>query len=252
MMTLPKQVIVSTRQDPRLMLIYGPPKIGKTTILSKLKGNLIIDTENGTEFVDALKVPVKDMAEYTQACTLLKNEGKNAYPYVSLDTVDKIEDWSDQAGTEMYKKSLQGKGFTGASVLNLPMGAGYLWLRQAFDIYLHKIMGTARTVILVGHIRDKMIESAGKEVNAKDLDLTGKIKSILCSKADAIGFINRDVKGNLYITFETKDTINCGSRCPHLKGQTFTFDKDPNSFDWTKIFVDGNKPENQTAGLLAV
>ena len=35
-------------QNPGILLLYGPPKVGKTTMLSQLDDCLILDTENGT------------------------------------------------------------------------------------------------------------------------------------------------------------------------------------------------------------
>ena len=113
-------------------------------------------------------------------------------------------------------------------------------MRQSFNDYFNKISALADHIILIGHIRDKMIESAGKEVSAKDLDLTGKIRSIVCAKADAIGYICRSGKegDKVTVNFETSDTVLCGSRCEHLKGKKFEFEGGPDKFDWSKIYTD--------------
>jgi hypothetical protein len=235
---LPTIVTNNFRQDPRLHLIYGPPKIGKTSILAGLKGNFIIDTEQGTGFVSALKQEVDNIQEFNQVCSLIINTGK-PYKFVTIDTIDKLEEWAEVDATNEYKKSIQGKNFSGSSVLNLPNGGGYLWLRQSFLKLIAKAALLAPNVILVGHIRDKMIESGGKEVSAKDLDLTGKIKSIVCSKADAIGYLSRTKDGNLQITYQTREDVVCGSRCQHLKGATFVMDSpDPAMFNWAQIYID--------------
>mgnify|MGYP000473561686 CR=1 FL=1 len=44
-------------------------------------------------------------------------------------------------------------------------------------------MGSPK-VILLGHVKDAMIDKSGTEVNSMDLDLTGKIKRILSSHTD--------------------------------------------------------------------
>ena len=85
-------------------------------------------------------------------------------------------------------------------------------------------------VILVGHLKDKMLEKKGKEVAVKDLDLTGKIKQITCANADAIGYIFREDETTM-ISFNSLDDTVAGSRCDHLKGQTMPF-------EWNKIFID--------------
>ena len=57
-MELPTKVIKAARKSPKNMIIYGPPKIGKTTSLSQLEGCLIIDLEDGSDMIDALKIKV--------------------------------------------------------------------------------------------------------------------------------------------------------------------------------------------------
>ena len=45
-----KRKAIST--NPKVMLLYGAPKVGKTTALSQLEDCLIIDTEQGAAMVD--------------------------------------------------------------------------------------------------------------------------------------------------------------------------------------------------------
>jgi hypothetical protein len=54
----------------------------------------------------------------------------------------------------------------------------YPWLRQAFDSVISYVKTLAPHIILVGHVKDVMLEKNGTEVSALDLDLTGKLKRI--------------------------------------------------------------------------
>lgn len=40
---LPTSKIAAVTQDPRNLILFGPPKIGKTTIVAELENNLILD-----------------------------------------------------------------------------------------------------------------------------------------------------------------------------------------------------------------
>lgn len=40
---LPKNKIPAETQDPKNLIIFGLPKVGKTTILALLENNLILD-----------------------------------------------------------------------------------------------------------------------------------------------------------------------------------------------------------------
>ena len=85
-------------------------------------------------------------------------------------------------------------------------------------------------MILVGHLKDKLLDKKGKEVSVKDLDLTGKIKQITCANADAIGYIYREDEKTM-ISFDSKEDVTAGSRCAHLKGKTMPL-------EWDKVFID--------------
>ena len=230
---LPKTIVKASRKSPKNMVIYGPPKIGKTTMLSRLDNCLIIDLEDGSDMVDALKVKVNNLGMLATIGKEIIQENK-PYKYVAIDTISKLEEWCEVEGKRIYMKTPMGKNFEqknpGASVLSLPNGAGYLYLRIAFKQWIDRLNLLADHVILVGHLKDKMLEKKGKEVAVKDLDLTGKIKQITCANADAIGYIYREDETTM-ISFNSLDDTVAGSRCDHLKGQTMPF-------EWNKIFID--------------
>ena len=240
---LPTKVIKSTTNNPKLMLIYSPPKAGKTTLLSKLENCLIIDLEDGAKYVDALKINVSNLNELQAVGAEIVKAGK-PYKYVAIDTLTKLEEMCLPVAKIMYKKTPMGKNFDGDSVLELPNGAGYMWLRKAFQMWLGKIKHLADHVILVGHIKDKFIEKKGKEVQAKDIDLTGKLKQITCSDADAIGYLHRGENNELLLNFQSSEEINCGARPSHLKGQEIVMAEydakknDLKNVSWDKIYVD--------------
>ena len=230
---LPKTIVKASRKSPKNMVIYGPPKIGNTTMLSKLDNCLIIDLEDGSDMVDALKVKVNNLGMLATIGKEIIQE-QRPYKYVAIDTISKLEEWCEVEGKRIYMKTPMGKNFEqknpGASVLSLPNGAGYLYLRIAFKQWIDRLNLLADHVILVGHLKDKMLEKKGKEVAVKDLDLTGKIKQITCANADAIGYIFREDETTM-ISFNSLDDTVAGSRCDHLKGQTMPF-------EWNKIFID--------------
>jgi hypothetical protein len=243
MIELPKTVVKAETKNPRKLVIYSPPKAGKTTLLSELEGCLIVDLEDGAAYVDALKVSVTNLEELGQVGKQILENGK-PYKYVAIDTITKLEEWAEKYATSKYKKSAQGKNFDrenqGLSVLTLPNGAGYLWLRIAMEELLSYIYTWADHIILVGHVRDKFLEKDGKEVQSKDLDLTGKLRNIVCSQADAIAYLHRE-NDNVIANFKTADEVICGVRCPHLLGQEVVLSEknEDGTFttSWDKIYI---------------
>lgn len=245
---LPKAPVGATRKSPKILVLYGMPKCGKTTILSKLPDCCILDVEDGAGYVEALKVTIKNVAEFNMFCNEVIQAGR-PYKYIALDTVTTFELWMEQEATDEYKRSTIGKNFTGSSVLHLPEGGGYYWLRQTFQRYLYKLYTCAPRIILVAHVKDKYISSGNRAedlkvpdkskavkldiaVSTTDLDLTGKIRNITCAEADAIGYMYRNQEGKLFVNFNNGGAVTSGARPEHLKGQNFELD------DWKKIYVD--------------
>ena len=232
-MDLPTKKVAAARKSPKNMVIYGPPKIGKTTALSTLDECLIIDLEEGSDMVEALKVQANNFSELSKIGKAIIDKGK-PYKYIAVDTITKLEEWCEAEGKKIYQNMPQGKNFDkdkkGLSILSLPNGGGYLYLRIAYKKWLDRLNKLADHIILVGHLKDKLLEKKGKEVSSKDLDLTGKIKQITCTNADAIGYIYRE-NGKTMISFNSGDEIAAGSRCEHLKGKEM-------ELDWNKIFID--------------
>jgi len=232
-MELPTVKVKASRKSPKNMIIYGPPKIGKTSVLAELNDCLIIDLENGSDMIDALKIKVNNLIELTDAAREIIKQGK-PYKYIAIDTISKLEEWCENEGKKIYMKTPMGKNFEtknpGMSILALPNGAGYLYLRMAYKKWLDRMNLLADHIILVGHLKDKMLEKKGKEVAVKDLDLTGKIKQITCANADAVGYIFREGDETM-ISFNSLDDVTAGSRCKHLKGQTMPM-------NWSKIYID--------------
>jgi hypothetical protein len=239
-LVLPTKKVAAKSHSPRKLIIYSKPKVGKTSALAELDNALIIDLERGTDFLDAMKVQVSDLAELRKVGDAIIEAGK-PYKYVVIDTVTKLEDMCLPLALTMYRKTPMGKNFDGTNVLTLPNGAGYLYLREAIDSVIKYIDTLSDRIIYLGHIKLKSIEKNGKEVTASDLDLTGKIKSMMSADVDAIGMLYREGNKNM-LSFKTTDDVICGARPKHLKNQEVVLSElDENGVlkvNWNKVFID--------------
>ena len=88
---LPTAKVPAETQDPKNLILFGLPKVGKTTILSTLENNLILDFENGSTYVDALKVKVSSLKELKEVIKAIKDAGK-PYTYITIDTITALEE----------------------------------------------------------------------------------------------------------------------------------------------------------------
>jgi len=242
---LPRTPVKALTKSPKKLIIFSKPKVGKTTLLAGLKDCLILDFEDGTDYIEAMKLKVRNIEELKSIGKAIK-EAENPYRYIAIDTVTALEEFCIAYAEDLYSKSSMGKNwFTEGkpkygTIINMPQGAGYQWLRTAYTKVIDFIQGLAPRIILVGHVKDTILEKAGNEFNSLDLDLTGKIKRITASDSDAIGYLYRKGDKNI-LSFKTNDEVSCGARPQHLRNQEIVVSEltdDSIITHWDKIYID--------------
>lgn len=222
MVTLPTSRVPATSTNPHFLILYGRPKAGKTSALAKLDNNLIIDLEGGSTFIDAMAVQartVNELGEIAQAIRAKNTEvGHNFYKHITIDNATRLEEICLSYAAALYRQTPMGKNWKGTDVRLLPNGSGYMYIRQAVRKVIDMFKELCDEFILVGHVKDVQIEQNGEELSEMALDLVGKLSSIICGEADAVGYVYR--KGNeTHISFKGGDGTIKEARAPHLRGQ---------------------------------
>ena len=214
--TLPKAKIPAETQDPKNLILFGLPKVGKTTILSTLENNLILDFENGSTYVDALKMKITSLKELKEIVKAIKDAGK-PYKYITIDTITAVEEMVKPMAIQLYRNSptFSERYADVKEIAQLPNGQGYAFLRQAIEWVVDLVASVTDNLIICGHVKDTALNE-GNDGSVKDLDLVGKTKRILSAKSDAIGFVHRDDDSNLCINFGQNGEILTGARPQHL------------------------------------
>lgn len=239
---LPEAKVPATRINPKIFVMYSVPKVGKTSSIAQLDNCLLLDTEGGAEMYEALRVPIRSSTDLDNVYkeimaigTKAVAEGKKVdfpYKYIAIDTVDKLEDYCEISATRKYKESILGKKFEGNSILELPKGGGYYFLRNEVMDKIYKLASVCKYLIISAHVKDILLDKGGIEVTSRDLSLAGKLSQMVCAAADIIGYLYRE-PGNpdLMISFETFETTGAmGARFPRLAGKRM-------KFDWNTIYL---------------
>ena len=266
MIELPTERSVVENYNPKLMVIFGKPKSGKSSFVAAIDDNLIIDLEDGYRALSVMKVQArtaKDMQEIRNAIIAKGKElHKAPYKYITIDNATRLEEMSVALAAELYRATPMGSNWgyvvdqkgmvvkdpkTGklmidpkADVRQLANGAGWLYMRKAIRQLIDMFKPLCETLILVCHVKDKQIRKNGEEMSEMAVDLAGKTGDIICGEADAVGIIYRD--GNkTYLSFEGGDNTIREARSPHLRGKKFLVgesDKDNNvTFNSSEIFI---------------
>lgn len=246
-MELPMKIVEATTKNPNFMILFSKPKAGKTTALAALENNLIIDIENGSDFVSGLKVKANTVKELSEVAKLLKEKKDEGfqYKYITLDTATALEDLVNDLAIKLYKETPMGKNYGTKpgenNIKMLPNGAGYLYIREAFEKVINMFKQfPSECLILLGHVNDKLINRDGEEISEMQLDLTGKLARIMYSRADAVGFLYR--KGNkCFINFNGGGDMLVEARASHLRGKEILISEQLEDksmkFNWDEIFI---------------
>ena len=224
--------------NPRLLVIYSKPKMGKSTFCAALDDNLIIDLDKGGyRALEAMVVPASSYTELREIAISLnakkKKLGKVPYRFITLDNSTHLEEYCLYYALLLYRQTQQGKEFgnytdkdgktvfnTKADVRQLPRGGGYLYVREAVKRAIEMFMPYCETLILIGHVKDSLINKDGKEMSEMSLDLSGRLSDIISGDADAVGFMRREGNQSI-ISFKTSGDLNKGARPKHLREKEF-------------------------------
>ena len=160
--------------NPKNLILFGLPKVGKTTSLAQLPKTLLIDLEEGSDYVQAFTVKAKTYKELFAIAKELK-ENPGQFDFVVLDTITALEEIALPYANLLYRQTTLGKNWDeNESVLKVPMGAGYTYLKEAIEKIINWFETSVPNIILVGHVKDKALNEDGTDLNVKDLDMTGK------------------------------------------------------------------------------
>lgn len=244
------------------------PKVGKTDMLAQLPSCMIADadkdegaalyeciskkitcTEDADELVSDIVAWASHKVENGMAMT---DPGIFPYRFLAADPLDRFELFAEQSATEKYRrgplnsgKKFETKGFT--SIRELEDGGGYMYLWNETTRILDNFSAACPNFIATAHVREKFMggktEKTGDQVTVQDIDLTGKLSSIICASVDAIGYVyrnpSREHLGELWISFETNNSAVMGARQKFLAGQKMPF-------TWDRIYPDIIKRDEAT------
>ena len=247
-------------KNPQELFIFAQTKTGKTSLIETLPNHLLIDTENGSRFISGTKINILEKAEeedrapteiMQQVAEEIKlvnqKKGEKVYDYIIIDTATSLERMAKELAKEIYTSTPIGKNWKGDDITSLPKGLGYSFVRAAFNKLLNPFRALPnKALIMFGHVKTSSINKEGKDLSAKDINLTGALKTIVAAESDAIGYMFRaDNSNQNIISFKTHEQdLASGARPPHLRGQEFIISemKDEKVITyWDKIFLSNKK-----------
>jgi hypothetical protein len=178
-MTLPTEKSAPSLSPDRIKaLLYGPPKIGKSTFASKIDPDhtLFIPTEPGLGSLEVFEAPARSWAEFRQiGGDLAKDAGQ--FRVVVVDTVDELYRMcSDHVCGELGIKHPSDADY----------GKGWAAVADEFRLRVGKLAGLGLGVWFISHAEDREVK---KKVGTKTVtqpSLSGQARKFLTGFVDFI------------------------------------------------------------------
>lgn len=243
-----------TPERPRSMLIYGYPKVGKTAVMAGLPGNKIIMEFDGGGYdyfdFDMKNVGYvqigKDVDKYLGFLKALE-QLKSKPDFLIIDSITHFGDnvLNTLAVREFNK--MEGKKFPEDMDLSaLPYGKGPLFKKKVLKKQMDILTNFAKTVIFIGHIAEGKTTDFRGIGSVLEVDLEGKLKQTLTTKAEVVGIIHRSDDTTNILAFPSESIIS-GSRWGGFQDKEYIISKkiDENTIEvyWNEIFPElSDKP----------
>lgn len=192
------------------ILLYGFPKVGKTTSLRYLdKDVYVLDTENGARLLKAIRKDFKVFAvtEFRDI-TLFLNKYKDL-PWLVVDTID---------GLVRFIQLQVSQEFGVESISLVEWGKGYGVVKDRVLYILTRLSQISKNIIFVGHADNISTSDASTQIAPTAGHLIGKsinqnITAELYSLTDAIAYVEPGT-----VVVEPRQRLISGARYTSIVG----------------------------------
>lgn len=136
------------------ILLYGAPKVGKSTLAAQFEDAVFLATEPGLNALEVYQVPVSSWQTFIDACKEL-SEGQHPFKTVVVDTVDNLFKFCSEA--VMRKAGVQHES-------DLEWGKGWALVRDEFLRVLNRLALLPYGLILISHAEFSNIKTPTKQI----------------------------------------------------------------------------------------
>lgn len=168
------------------LLIYGPPKIGKSTFCSKADGALFLATEAGLNHLDVYQSPISSWEEMMEALAEIA-AGEHHFKTIVIDTVDNAYRFCEEYICRKLKIDHPS---------DAAYGKGFGSVNSEFTRVLTKLGSLPYGLILVSHAREKEVTTRTGTLNRIGPTLPEGARKIVTGFADCILFFDVETVPN--------------------------------------------------------
>lgn len=167
-------------------LIYGAPKIGKSTFCSHADRALFLATEPGLNNLDVFQVPITTWEEFCEAVDAVV-KGGHQYTTAIVDTIDNAYHFCENWTCRKF-------GIKHSS--DLSFGKGSALVNGEFMRVITKLASSPYGLIMTSHAKDKEVEARGGKYVKTFPTLPESARKAIMGFVDIILFVDVEVENN--------------------------------------------------------
>lgn len=200
----------------KYIMIYGDPKVGKTTFASKFEKALLLAFEPGYNGLDNLMVqPILKWGDFKTVIRQLgQSEVKEKFSTIIIDTADIAWSYCEKYVLAQNPNSM---GEIPTSLGDISWGKGFTLCKKEYDEALRKIATMGYGLVIISHSKAKTIkDNNGEEYERIVPTLPDMAKLIVNRLVDVIAYLRADDEGNRYLYTRGNKNFEAGSRFQYL------------------------------------
>jgi len=174
-----------TALDKQIVLIYGKPKIGKSTLASSFPNPVFLATEAGLNHLEVFKTSINSWEKFLDACADLA-KGEHKFNTIIIDTVDNLVAYCTD-----YVCTREGVNHPA----DLPMGKGWALVTGELQLKLAKLSQLPYGLVFISHSKMETIETKTAKYNRQTISMQGTgNRNVFLNMSDIILFIDNKVE----------------------------------------------------------
>lgn len=207
------------------VLIWGRPKIGKSTFCSNSEGALFLATEAGLNSLDVYQIPIFKWEDFLQACAEIA-EGKHQFKTIIIDTIDNAYKMCEQYICAKSKVD---------HTSDLDYGKGWALVNGEFYRVLNKLSQLPYGLFMTSHAKEKEIKTrTGKYIRMVPT-LPDSARGIVIGMSDIILYCDLDYPENPDDKSEPKRVMRIGKSDNYDSGDRTNRLPDMTELDYAKF-----------------
>ena len=188
-------------------LVYGPPKIGKSSFLADFDDPLFLTTERGHRHLSIYERKIENWSDFKVAVTELKGPNGKRFKTVGIDTLPLLYGMCLDYVCE--KKGMEHPS-------DEDFGRGYDFVNQEFQREMVRLSLLGKGIVFIAHHKQVEVKARGLKYTKTAPKLPGGCWGVVGPMVDIIayaGFDINDMAKRVLIT-QPREDLEAGFRSP--------------------------------------